>query len=162
MQDKPEILKQFLENFSKVGKYQIPIGLLPEEENPEYPYEGIEVALVFYWSYKNGLLLDNVQKVVDTVLTQYSKLNHEICISIMKEAIGYELLNEYYNDKGKEFVVDYVAFTSQWKYRFYEEIDVIFRDIRSFSEIPQTKESYNTIFTLLDKRYNEYVNEIKN
>lgn len=64
-------LKQFLENFSKKGKYKIPIGLLPEEINPKYPYEGIEVALVFYWSYKNKFLIDNVQKVADALLTQY-------------------------------------------------------------------------------------------
>ncbi|MBU3013268.1 hypothetical protein KO488_00765 [Poseidonibacter lekithochrous] len=152
-------LEDLLKKFSTELKYNIPIGLLPEEKNEEYPYEGIEIALVLYWSYKNKLLIQNMQDVFDAYSKNITFEKHQDFITMMKEIIGIELDNIIYNEYGKEFVVDYVAFTSQWKYRFYDEIDVMFSNIRSFSQIPQNEESYKMIFDLLDKRYKEYMIE---
>ena len=54
----------------------------------------------------------------------------------MKDTIGEVLLNNFYNEKGKEFVVDYVAFTNQWKYQYYKDLEEMYPNIKSFSDIP--------------------------
>ena len=74
----------------------------------------------------------------------------------MKDTIGEVLLNDFYNEKGKEFVVDYVAFTNQWKYQYYRDLEEMYPHIKSFSDIPQSQEEYERVFALLDSRFNAY------
>jgi len=112
--------------------------------------------LVFYWSYKNDLLIKNISNLVKKVDT--SLLNHEVLLYIMDITIGKELIYNIYNEDSKEFVVDYVAFTSQWHYQYHKDIEEIYPKIKSFAEIPQSEEEYEKIFTLLDKRFAEYYN----
>ena len=100
-----------------------------------------------------------MQDVFDAYSKNITFEKHQDFITMMKDTIGIELDNIIYNEDGKEFVVDYVAFTSQWKYRFYDEIDSMFNDIKSFSEITETKDSYEKVFKLLNKRYKEYMIE---
>ena len=74
----------------------------------------------------------------------------------MKDTIGEVLLSDFYNEKGKEFVVDYVAFTNQWKYQYYKDLEEMYPNIKSFSDIPQSQEEYERVFALLDSRFNTY------
>ena len=149
-------LDELMEKFSSELKYKVPLGLIPEEEDKEFKNEGVEVALVLYWSYKHDLLNDNIKKLIEILLKTDKKLTHTKLLGVMKDTIGMVLESHMYNEKGKEFVVDYVAFTSQWKYQFYEDLSEIYPTLSSFSEIPQTTEAYETIFNLLDKRFLEY------
>jgi len=149
-------LDTLMEKFLSELKYKVPLGLIPEKEDKEFENEGIEIALVFYWSYKQGLLNDHIQKIVDKVLRKDKKLTHAMLLSTMENTIGKVLESHMYNEKGKEFVVDYVAFTSQWKYQFYEDLSEIYPTLSSFSEISQTTETYEAIFNLLDKKFWEY------
>ena len=147
-------LDDMMQRFSSELKYKVPLGLLPEEEDKEYPYEGIEVALVLYWSYDKQLLKENIATLIQKL---YSKeLTHKKLITTMKDTIGEVLLNDFYNEKGKEFVVDYVAFTNQWKYQYYKDLEEMYPNIKSFSDIPQSQEEYERVFALLDSRFNTY------
>jgi len=148
-------LEELMKKFSTELKYKVPLGLIPEEDR-EFEYEGIETALVLYWSYKHNLLNDNIQKIVDKVVKKDKKLTHAMFLNVMENTIGKVLESHMYNQRGKEFVVDYVAFTSQWHYQYHKDIEAIYPNIRSFSEIPQSKERYEQIFSLLDSRFDEY------
>jgi len=147
-------LDDLMQRFSSELKYKVPLGLLPEEGDRKYLYEGIEVALVLYWSYDKQLLKENIATLVQKL---YSKeLTHKKLITTMKDTIGEVLLNDFYNEKGKEFVVDYVAFTNQWKYQYYRDLEEMYPNIKSFSDIPQSQEEYERVFALLDSRFNAY------
>jgi len=147
-------LDDLMQKFSTELKYKVPLGLLPEEEDREYLYEGIEVALVLYWSYDKQLLNDNIATLVKKLYSK--KLTHKKLITIMKDTIGEVLLSDFYNEKGKEFIVDYVAFTNQWKYQYHKDLEEMYPNIKSFSDIPQIQEEYERVFALLDSRFNTY------
>jgi hypothetical protein len=154
------ILKDFMKEFSTKGKYLVPIGLIPEEVDKQAPFEGIEIALVFFWSYKNKLLNDDINKLVkkfDGKSLTYKKL-----LKIMRSTIGTELLNDFYNPKGKDFVVDYIAFTSQWHYRFYQDLVNLYPDTANFAEIAQNTHEYERVYKLLSSRFKQYNNDVKN
>ena len=156
--NKQNPLNDLMKKFSTELKYKVPLGLIPEEEDKEFEYEGIEAALVLYWSYQHDLLNDNIKSLIDTFLQTNKKLTHARLLSIMKNTIGLVLESHIYKKKGKEFVVDYVAFTSQWHYQYHKDIEAIYPNIKSFAEIPQSEEVYVQIFALLDKRFAEYYN----
>ena len=151
-------LDSLMKKFSTELKYKVPLGLIPEDEEKKFEYEGVETALVLYWSYTNDLLNDNIKSVIGTFLKKDKKLTHKMLLSTMKNTIGLVLESHIYKEKGKEFVVDYVAFTNQWHYQYHKDIEAMYPNIKSFSEIPQSNEGYEEIFALLDKRFAEYYN----
>jgi hypothetical protein len=58
-------LDDLMKKFSTELKYKVPLGLIPEEEDREFEHDGVEAALVLYWSYKHDLLNDNIKKLID-------------------------------------------------------------------------------------------------
>ncbi len=54
--NKQNPLDSLMKKFSTELKYKVPLGLIPEEEEKKFEYEGVEAALVLYWSYTNDLL----------------------------------------------------------------------------------------------------------
>ena len=157
---KHDPLTLLMKEFSSILKYEIPVGLLPEENNEYNPYEGIDVAIVFYWSYLRELLINNVYFLVKTQDIK-GGLSHAALLDIMKSTIGLELLLDYYNKNGREFAVDYISFSGQWRYQYQQDLAKMYPEIRSFSEIPQRNSEYRKIFEILDNRYAIYTNGSK-
>jgi hypothetical protein len=107
--NKQNPLDDLMKKFSTELKYKVPLGLIPKEEDREFEHDGIEVALVLYWSYKHDLLNDNIKKLIDTLLKTDKKLTHAKLLSIMKNTIGLALESHMYNERGKEFSSSHVV-----------------------------------------------------
>ena len=149
-------LDDLMEKFSSELKYKVPLGLIANKEERHSPFDGVEIALVYYWSYRHALLQENIVKVLDKLIDPNRKLTHKTLIGYMVDSVGDVLESHIYQTESKEFVVDYVAFTFQWQYNFYEDLEKLYPHMRSFGELPQTKEAYDAVFDLLDKRYAMY------
>ncbi len=156
-----DILEDFMEDWENV-KYAIPLGILDEDIDPEFPYAGLETTLFLFWSMQKGLLTDIVSKQIDSFQQQTPLRNHENSILMMKNTIGLQLLSIHYRDVGKDFAVDYMSQTGEWKNSFYNDLSTLYPNIRTYCEIPESNEEYTKVETFLDKRLAEYQEEYEN
>ena len=104
-------LDDLMEKLSSELKYKVPLGLITNKEERRSPFDGVEIALVYYWSYKHALLQENIVTVLDKLISSNTKLTHKRLIGYMVDSVGEVLESHIYKTSPKEFVVDYVAFT---------------------------------------------------
>lgn len=133
-------------------------GLHDEEEyDSEDPYFGIGGAIFLYWSYNNKLLNKKMLKLVGLYADSVTLTKHQEFIDMMKNSIGNVFWAEFFNKESIDFAVDYFSFRKViWKYRLINDFEEMYSELRTYSEIPETKEEYMKIFRLFDKRYKEY------
>ena len=81
---------------------------------------------------------------------------------MMKNSIGNVFWAEFFNKENIDFAVDYYTFRKViWKYQLPNDFEEMYSELRTYSEIPETKEEYMKIFRLFDKRYAEYQEDSK-
>ncbi|OMH25753.1 hypothetical protein [Motiliproteus sp. MSK22-1] len=138
------------------NKYDIPLGIIDDMPSDLDPYNGFEAGLFLYWSSQNRFLNEKVQKLVEIYLPNMVPLSHKKLVEFMKNTVGYDLTASFYNEKSKDFAVDYLSFSRHWKYHYYEDLDILYPAAKKFSDIPQTENHYKNILELLDNRYKEW------
>lgn len=152
-----DILGEFLKECDGM-EYTIPLAVLEKDIDTDYPYDGIEIALFVYWSSEKNLLIEQVQKVIALFKDALIPLKHETLLEMLRNTIGNQLLPEHYNDTGINFVIDYVSFTGG-KHKFWDDLEELYPDLRNYSDIPETQEEYEKIFSLFDERYTQYLSD---
>lgn len=138
------------------AKYGVPLGIIDERPDSENSLNGFEVALFFYWSAQKKLLTEKIEKLVSLYQYELNPISHQSILNAMKKTIGTYLMPYFYNEKGKDFSVDYLSLVSEWKYNYYKDIIETYSNKIGVLDIPENDESYANVFVLLDKRLEEY------
>lgn len=152
------IMKETLENIKSqttaLTQYKLEIKG-SEDIQSEFTYSGWEKGLFLYWSYKNNLLVSEVEKVIKSYSEELKELNHKILLDIVKNSIGDKIDVEFFKEENREFVIDYI-FSSTEEYCFYIDIQELYSNIKDTNEIPESSTEYNKIMQIFDKRFEEY------
>lgn len=152
------IMKETLENIKSqttaLTQYKLEIKG-SENIQSEFTYSGWEKGLFLYWSYKNNLLVSQVEKVIKLYSEELKELNHKILLDIVKHSIGDKIDIEFFKEENREFVIDYI-FLSTEEYGFYIDIQELYSNIKDTNGIPESSTEYNKIMQIFDKRYEEY------
>jgi len=148
----------FLEHIPKKRLKNIPID--KEEEmlyvNEKYPFEGITTALFLLWAAKHSMLEKKINNIVMIMYEEIEELNHQNILDLMHNTIGDILWGYHIAKKYKPFCYDYLE-PFYWEYDMSPDVgNVLYPNIRTHSEIPQTKEEYEKIMAHFDKRYYQY------
>lgn len=149
-------MNESIDKWNKETKYQIPIGVIEKEGRKNYPYEGVELALLLYWSAKRGLLDKKISNAFKFLADNVKVLSHEKLINMYKETILDVLIPDYFNDESKEFIIDYAQIIPNWKENYWHDLRDKYPNYSSYSMMPENDEEYNYWLDLLDQRFEEY------
>jgi len=126
-----------------------------ENIKEEIVYNGWERGLFLYWSYKNNLLISQVDKLIELYSDELESLTHELLLEILRNSIGDKFDLQFYTEESREFILDYIYFSTE-EYDFYIDIEKLYPNINNTSEILETENDYNRIMKNFDSRYKEY------
>ena len=148
----------FLEHVPKKRLKNIPID--KEDEmlyiNKKYPFEGMTTALFLLWAAKHSMLEKKINNIVMIMYEEIEELNHQNILDLMHNSIGDILWGYHIAKKYKPFCYDYLEYY-KWEYDMSPDVgNVLYSNLRTYSEIPQTKEEYEKIMAHFDKRYYQY------
>lgn len=148
---------------SNLEKYDDILCVLHDEDeyDSEDPHFGIGGAIFLYWSYKKGFLNKDMSVLVSLYAKSITLTKHQEFIDMMKNSIGNILWAKFFNKENIDFAVDYYSFGYAWEYQLPNDFEKMYSELRTYSEIPETKEEYMKIFRLFDRRYEEYQKDSK-
>ena len=149
-----ETLDEVKSRTTNISKYKLNIKGI-ENIKEEIVYHGWERGLFLYWSYKNNLLVPEVEKLIELYLNELESPTHEIFSEVLKNSIGDKFDLKFYMEESREFVLDYIYFSTE-EYDFYIDIEKLYPEINNTTEISETEKEYTQIMKIFDSRYEEY------
>lgn len=149
-----EILSEVKSTLNELTQYKMNTEGF-ENIKEEFTFNGWERGLFIYWAYKNSLLIPQIQKLLDLYLNELENPTHKIFSEVLENSIGDKFELEFYTDENREFILDYIYFSTE-EYSFYIDIKDLYPNIKNTDEVPEVEDEYNQIIKILDSRYEEY------
>ena len=149
-----ETLDEVKSRTTNISKYKLNIKGI-ENIKEEIVYHGWERGLFLYWSYKNNLLVPEVEKLIELYLDELESPTHEIFSEVLKNSIGDKFELHFYTEESREFILDYIYFSTE-EYDFYIDIEKLYPNIKDTNEIDEIEKEYIQIMKIFDSRYEEY------
>lgn len=129
------------------GLDDLPILFFADEN--DNPATGIDLAIFLLWAYSRSLLEEELAARISNSRFDASCPFADL-VRDARAALGDGFRPSNFNENGRPFALKYLR--PGWDYRYHLDLDGLFPDEKTYADIPDTQNSIDRVFAVLDMR----------